>query len=522
MEITELSGRSRLFILAGLTVLVALFYISAAAHFDYTTDDSFIYFQYARNLAAGEGMSFNAGTPGYGFTSPLWLLMISAGGVAGADIPMVSKILDLLFASLSILLLFFLSFELSRDVAVSFCATLAFSVNAWLLRWAGSGLETSLAVFFLLAFFRYLLRNEYHVAAGVLGLLTLVRPEAVLLLFPLIADLRINSVSRAQAMRTATRLVSVWLVIVLPWVFTAYAIFGTIVPTTFGAKHGVMFDPGEMAGSIIDVTRTLGSVDGVSIICLIISLVLFTVRHRRMVRTKTAAEGEARLPLPLYHFRQSLAAILWIVLLPLFYMLFSVNVVSRYFLITTPMVLILGFFFFHELFRDRSPVVRYGFVLALTTLVMLQSQYVYKKYALPHLDAFTVGMEACLEPIGSWLKEATPAGTVILTADVGAIGYFSERFICDYNGIVSPGATRERKDNASFTKMLREKRWGEICAPEYIVHRSVVPEELKDVDGLVPVMSKPFPGLSISDDRTVYFTVYRVGYPTPEKMLTAR
>ncbi len=522
MEFGDVSGRHRLLMVGGLAVLVSLFYFSAAEHFDYTTDDSYIYFQYARNLAGGEGFSFNAGTPGYGFTSPLWLLMISAAGAAGGDIPMAAKILDLMFASMSVLLLFFVSFEMTRDVAVAFCATLAYSVNAWLLRWAGSGLETSLAVFLVLAFFRYLLRNEYHVASGVLGLLTLVRPESVLLLFPMLADLRINSVRRSQALRTGVRLLSVWLVIVLPWVFTAYGIFGTIIPTTFGAKHGAMFEAGEMAGSAADVLRTLASADGAGILCLIVSVFLFWFRHRRTAGAGEGTGGSRRLPVPFYHFRQSVAGFAWIILLPAFYVLFSVNVVSRYLLIVTPLILVLGYFYFHELLRDRPTVLRYGLVLALTAAVMLQSQFIYKKYARPHMEAFTVGLETCLEPIGRWLGEQTPPGTVIMTADVGALGYFSRRYICDYNGIVSPGADTGTKSNDSFTELIRHRGWGDLCEPAYIVHRSSVPGDLEDVDGLVPVMSKPFPGLSISDTRTVYFTVYRVAYPATDKLLTGR
>jgi arabinofuranosyltransferase len=234
--------RSRIFIIVVLGVLVAVFYVTAAAHFSYTTDDSYIYFQYARNLSQGNGPSFNQGEPSYGFTGPLWLLMLSAGGAAGADIPLLGKALDLIFAALSIVLFFFVAYELIRDVAVSFCATLAFSVNAWLLRWAGCGLETSLAVFLLLAFFRYLLRNEYAVSAGVLGLLALVRPEASLLLGLLFIDLGVNSQERGHALRVGTRALSVWLAIVLPWTVYAYATFGTVLPATFGAKHGAVLN----------------------------------------------------------------------------------------------------------------------------------------------------------------------------------------------------------------------------------------------------------------------------------------
>jgi len=316
--------------------------------------------------------------------------------------------------------------------------------------------------------------------------------------------------------------VSVWLAIVLPWLVTAYAVFGSVLPTTFGAKHGALFSVTDMAGSAVDTIKTLGSADAVSILCLAVSLPLFALNYRR--RRRSGPQGGAEdgnLPLPFYHFRQSFAAVAWILLLPAFYVLSAVNVVSRYLLVVTPLVLLYGFFYFHELLGGRSTAARYGLVLALTALVMLQNQYVYKNHASPHMAAFTVGMETCLEPIGTWLREQTPPGTVIMTADVGAVGYFSGRFICDYNGIVSEAPSAPGKNNDSFTALIRARRWGETCEPAYIVHRSPVPEELKDVEGLVPVMSKPFPGLSISDSRTVYFTIYKVEYSLPGKMLTS-
>ncbi len=526
---------SKAFIVAVMGVLVVIFYVTAAAHFSYTTDDSYIYFQYARNLAQGFGPSFNAGEPSYGFTSPLWLLILTAGGAAGADIPLTAKVLDLLFASLSVVLLFFVALELTRDVAVAFCAALAFSVNAWLLRWAGSGLETSLAVFLLLAFFRYLLRNEYAVSSGLLGLLALVRPEATLLLPLLLADLRVNAINASHALREGTRAVSIWLVIVLPWAVYAYAQFGTVIPATFAAKHGALFDPAEMAGTAADVAKTLGSADGATIACLLGSFLIFVMRHRKraggtrdgVARGAGSAGGDGGAQgdggnLPFYHFRQGFVGLTWTLLLPLAYIVFAVNPVSRYLLLVTPVALVMAFFYLHELLRERSQAIRYGAVLALSAAVMIQNQAVTTRYVSPHLAAFTVGIESCLIPIGMWLKKETPPGTVVMTGDVGALGYFSERTICDYNGIVSPGIDRPRGDNDAFTDLLRAKAWSEYCAPAYVVHRSGVPEKLAEVPGLVAVMSKPFPGLSISEPGIVYFTLYRVDFTTPEKLLTAR
>src|SRR6266700_2484630 len=70
----------------------------------------------------------------------------------------------LIVASLSLILLYLLAYEVIRDIGVALCATVTFSVNAWLLRWAGSGMETSLAVLLVLAVFLFCLRNEYFLS----------------------------------------------------------------------------------------------------------------------------------------------------------------------------------------------------------------------------------------------------------------------------------------------------------------------------------------------------------------------
>src|SRR5258708_25059562 len=135
---------SKWMLVIALPVIVALFYFSASLHFGYTPDDTYIYLRFAKNLVQGNGISFNPGVPSYGFTSPLWLFIISLGGAMGVDVYMAAKAIDLVFASLALIVFYLLSFELIRDAAVSVCATVAFSVNAWLMRWAGTGMETSL------------------------------------------------------------------------------------------------------------------------------------------------------------------------------------------------------------------------------------------------------------------------------------------------------------------------------------------------------------------------------------------
>lgn len=89
----------RLVLQYGIGVIVVVFYVTASLHFHYTPDDTYIYLQYGRNIARGEGISFNAGTPSYGMTGPLWGFLIAAGTKLSLDPYIVAKTLDIVFAA---------------------------------------------------------------------------------------------------------------------------------------------------------------------------------------------------------------------------------------------------------------------------------------------------------------------------------------------------------------------------------------------------------------------------------------
>ena len=61
-------------------LLVALAAALSAPYRRFTTDDAFIHFQFARNLANGRGFSYNSDEPTYGDTSPLWVFMLAGTG----------------------------------------------------------------------------------------------------------------------------------------------------------------------------------------------------------------------------------------------------------------------------------------------------------------------------------------------------------------------------------------------------------------------------------------------------------
>ncbi len=78
-------------------VLLALLpYALLVARLDFVTDDAYISFRYARNLAAGHGLVFNPGEadPVEGFSNLLWVLAMAAVELAGARPDFVARVLS--------------------------------------------------------------------------------------------------------------------------------------------------------------------------------------------------------------------------------------------------------------------------------------------------------------------------------------------------------------------------------------------------------------------------------------------
>ena len=309
----------------GLPAIVLVFYLTASAHFGYTPDDTYIYLQFAKNIVHGAGFAFNAGEPTYGITSPLWLLIVAFGGWIGIDPYIAAKTLDLVIASAALLVFFDLSLRVLGDHVAGLCATLAFSMNVWFLRWAGTGMEASLSVILVLLTVRYILMNEYLLAMVIAGLLSLTRPEAGLFAGLILVDVVLNSRDRRRGWKMVGALSLIYLAVLLPWILYAFSMFGTVVPNTAFAKSALGFSIDDALENIVDIVKTLGVSDGVSLAVIFLgSIVLWFNRD-------VFDESEDSEPISNRDWlRFQFLPLAWIASLPALYIFTSVNVVSRY------------------------------------------------------------------------------------------------------------------------------------------------------------------------------------------------
>lgn len=496
----------------GLPAIVLIFYIAASSHFAYTPDDTYIYLQFAKNILRGDGFAFNAAEPTYGITSPLWLVLVTGGGWVGIDLYIVAKVLDLVFASLALVLVYLFAFEIIRDHGVALCATLAFSVNIWFLRWAATGMETSFAVLLLVLTIRYCLKNEYLLAIVFAALLTLTRPEAWLLALLIFVDVYQNSLDKRRGGKMVLALLIVYAALLAPWLIYAYGTFGTLVPNTVLAKAGLTFHVDDFAWTFADIAKTLAVSDGVTVAVVLAGTIFLVKRRHALVASGSvveAAEGEKPISNAEW-LKFNILPLSWGVGLPLLYVVTGANVVSRYLLLIVPIIVVYAFALLSRVLATwHKGRFRYAFAVGLTAVVIGQNQFLYYNRVQPSIAAFSEGMRECFIPIGKWLKTNTPDNAVVFAPDIGAIGYYSERKICDAAGLVSPELLNFVRKGYLLNRMMEERVYRTVCNASYVVHRSNTPNEFQSAE-LNPLFTKIVYGLGLSDPSTVYYTVYKV------------
>lgn len=152
-------------------------------------DDVGVSYRYARHLAEGAGLTWNAGKePVEGYSNLLWVLMLSAGHLLGADIEIFSRVLGLILGIGTLLLTYRLASALAPEGHEGLAATVPLFVAltpAWLM-WVMSGLEIALYSFLLVLTVQAVTltgRSRAVTASAALSLLILTRPEAIGLAF---------------------------------------------------------------------------------------------------------------------------------------------------------------------------------------------------------------------------------------------------------------------------------------------------------------------------------------------------
>jgi len=458
--------------IAIIAACVALFAAASLPIAGSMTDDTFIHMQYARNLAETGELSFNRGDPSYGATSPLWVGMLALVYIAGGELATWIRIFSWAAGALSLLVIYFFVLKLDGRRLVAGAAAAVLACEAWLLRWSSTGMESSFSLLaVLVCLFAALTATRSTGRSALFGLLLflacLARPEAGLMV-P-VAFVSFLAVERSTPLGRRFTWLPVFAVLMAAWLLVIRAHTGTFLPLTAGAKQGRPAFGMEMLTSALVPLKIIGATLLLPAIAAVIFTVLGIFRDRTLLEERGGLSRGGLLLL-----------LLWVFLLPAVYVIFDFHVLSRYLLPVLPAIIAVGFAGTGRLLRTSSMKTTRILIVILAAVTMIQSLTFYFTVAVRPTKEFSKGLSEVLVPMGSWLAENSPPGSVVATPDIGAIGYFSKREVLDLGGLVTPEINDMRR-RIDVERIIDEGLYLDLGA-DYLVDRH---QEPRRFDGAV-------------------------------------
>lgn len=387
-------------------------------------DDPYITYRYASNLARGAGFVYNPGERVLSTTAPLYALALAGAGALGADIPRFSNALGAAGLALGGLLLWELG-RAWRTPLAGLAGLLLYPIAPLLITTLGS--ETPLYLALILAGFLAYAHKRYAATAALLGLATLVRADGALAALAVavafLAERRGPIPWRAAAIYAA--LVAAGLVL-------AQLYFGAPLPVTLAAKRrqgllpaSELFLPGLLSQARDNYWR-------------------FASFRPAFVLAAAGAIGALARRGP------------WLLVLGwglLYAAAYTALGVTSYFWYYGPVVagfvalVALGVAVISQLAERWLARGWASWVLSLLLLAL----------ALRPLPAGVAFMRAhpdtrlaIYRSAGEWLREHTPPGARVGALEVGIIGYYAERPMVDFAGLLQPPVAQQLGPASSY------------------------------------------------------------------------
>jgi len=468
---------------------VLIFLICLAQKTLYSPDDTYIYLQYAKNIASGNGFSFNPGEQSYGVTSPLWVIILTLPNLLGISAFWFAKFADLACALTSIFLFYRLACIFFKDEIVAAASAAVFTLNAWFVRWSFTGMETSFAVLLVVYIFLLYFRGRYSLMFFMLGLFYLTRPEGFILSIVIFVVVVYKSIKSEEFNAFVLgKFILFTAIPVLAFLIFAEKSFDTFVPNTALGKSTLTLSPVIFIEQVKEITKTLAGAGLVEILLSMLTIAFIIIKR---------------------DFFGLKPFLFWILSLALLYIITDADIISRYLLIISPFLVIIGLTSVSITPKKRNLILTFVMIAS-----VFYSQFIFYKFVKPSTDDFTEGMNQCLIPEGKWLNENTPENSQILVNDVGAIGYYSHRYIIDAAALINRDLELNRRIMSTpLEDRLVTHRLLNFIKADYVIDRDSTdifkPMEFEKFS-LKPELMKKFPSLGISDSSPRYFKIYKV------------
>jgi hypothetical protein len=397
------------------TVVLALF---GARGFD----DPYVTYRYAQNLATGRGFVYNQGEYVLSTTTPLYTLLLAVVGVAGFDIPWASNAIGCVSLGLGAWTLW----ALSRGWGWTWAAMVVLLVLPLSpLLVLTLGLETVFGLALVLLGILLYERRRWHGAAIVWALATLTRFDAVLALAVVIAY---GVFARRE--RPPWRAVVLYGALLAPWLLFATWYFGAPTPATLAAKQRQALMP-----------QSDSFIEGLLPFFKHYWTVWWLWPHFACAMLGAGAA--------ILRYRRSGLVLSWIALYVVAYMWLGVTRYQWYYapvVVGVIMCIALGVQACAALVQRWQGTRAAWWSATVLCVVLLAGQ-------LSSLVAFygvQNGRLRIYRTVGEWFATHTAPDASIGTLEVGIIGYYSERRIVDFAGLLQPATATHLGPRSSY------------------------------------------------------------------------
>lgn len=454
-----------LLIISSLLLLTIIFRTAFWFTTNTTLEDAFITFKYAENLAAGNGFVYNLNEHILGTTSPLWTLLLAASKyISGADIIIFSKILGIIFDSLTLIIIFLIfRKQINQHFAIIFAVL--FSTSPDIIMISTSGMETPLLLFGMSLTISGLVNRNFLLPLG-LALTLLTRIDS------LIFAISIMIGSFILDRRWTFRQLILIFILLLPWFFFCYFYFDNIIPQSLVAKS---------ASYNYDISRSASPFIGT-----------FTpFKDENLIKKIFKLTIMSGILIGTIHIIKKYRIFFSLGLFFIFYCLifsFSGTLIFRWYLVPAIFIsLIILTFSIDWIIQQIKPLLddRLIKIVILLIILILGGTNIY--IALHRTDKYRQlqALEDELrKEIGLWVKENIQSGSSILLEPLGYIGYYGGTSIkyFDEIGIVTPLISELRKVETDwyFKSII-------MLQPEYILQYKSAYDENKNSESSEPL-----------------------------------
>lgn len=240
---------------------VALAIAHALSFFGYLLDDAYISFRYARNLARGAGLVYNAGERVEGYSNLLWVLLTAAGERLGIPATLSVPLLGLA----AVVAVVAITVQVGREIAADepyagLCAGAIVATSTGVAFYSVTGLETMLFGLCLLLATRELFRERPIAFAAAASLAVLTRPEGALFAALGGAYFIARSIRTPQLRQSSGWMSLVMLAVAAGYGAFKWSYFGALLPNTLLAKRP------DLASGIVYGARHLVPVLGLVVV----------------------------------------------------------------------------------------------------------------------------------------------------------------------------------------------------------------------------------------------------------------